>query len=170
MKYLVALLIFIFSAQVQSQEFMQYQKNMNPQDSMLLISLPELTLPESYKGEGAKDLPDTLNNSVLPFFRPVFSQNGWTCGQASTIGYQFTYEINRVNNTSALLEENWFHPDFSFNYYNKGEDGDGVNYFHSLDVAKRFGNPSIPDYGGFEYNLQKWVSGYETYTIACLTG
>ncbi len=136
---------------------------MNPTDSMLLINLPELNLPEAYKGKNAKDLPDTLNNSVLPFFRPVFTQNGWSCGQASTIGYQFTYEINRVNNTSALLEENWYHPDFSFNFYNKGEDGDGVNYFHSLDVAKRFGNPSIPDYGGFEYNLQKWVSGYETY-------
>ncbi len=163
MKYLIITLVFFGFAQTQSQEFKQSYKKMNSADSMLLVNLPELTLPQAYKGESAKDLPDYLNNSTLEFFRPVFSQNGWSCGQASTIGYQFTYEINRVNNTSALLEENWMHPDFSFNYYNNGADGDGVNYFHSLDVAKRFGNPSIPDYGGFDYNLQKWVSGYDTY-------
>jgi len=163
MKYLIAILIITFASHAQSQEFMPYQKNMNPADSLLLINLPELNLPEAYKGKNAKDLPDTLNNSVLPFFRPVFTQNGWSCGQASTIGYQFTYEINRVNNTSAMLEENQYSPDFSFNYYNNGADGDGVNYFHSLDVATRFGNPCILDYGGMDYNLQKWVSGYDTY-------
>jgi len=159
---LTILLATLFTG-IFAQDFSQYKKHINPIDSIQLINLPQLSLADNYKGPGAKDLPVTLNNSNLPYFRPIFSQLGWSCGQASTIGYQFTYEINRVRNTSADLEENQFVPQFSFNFYNDGESGDGVNYMHSLHVAKNFGNPNVVDFGGMGENQQEWMTGYDQY-------
>lgn len=163
MKTLLAFLFSIFLLSLQAQDFSQYDKYISAADSILLTNLPKLKLPEEYKGANAKELPDTLNNSILPFFPPVFTQYGWSCGQASSIGYLLTYEVNSAYNDSAILEENQMTPEFTFNFYNKGVNNIGVNYLHSFDVAKHVGNPNVLDYASEESSLTKWVSGYDTY-------
>jgi len=55
---------------------------LSKKDSLAHISLPELILPESYR---SKELPEVVDNSALPYFRPIFNQTSLDCGQASAI-------------------------------------------------------------------------------------
>ena len=163
MKHLFFLLLLVTTLQITAQENRQYEKYIHPNDSLLMINLPELTLPDSYKGPTAKDLPDYHDNSVQPYFRPIFNQWGWSCGQASTVGYNFTYEINRKQNSPAANLDNQFTPLFTFNFFNKGADATGVCYLYSLNAIKKAGNPNAVDYGGMGESITMWPTGYDTY-------
>ena len=135
-------------------------------DSIYASKLPKLTLPIEYKSGGARNLPNELNNALLPFFRPNFSQGQyWNCGQAASIGYNFTYEINATRGLSADTSINQYSPMFTFNFVNIN--GWGVNYFNSFDIIKACGNPNLYDYGGlFNYGNTGWITGYEKYEDA----
>ncbi len=71
-------------------------------------------------------LPVKIDNSKNPYFRSIFTQYGGCCAQASTIGYTFTYEINRLKNQSVIdieprdHEQYRFPTHFTYNFYNKG--------------------------------------------------
>lgn len=163
MKHYILVLLSLFTIQISAQENRQYNKFMNPGDSILMVNLPQLKLPASYKAAGAKDLPDYHNNSENEYFRPVFSQYGWSCGQASSVGYSLTYELNRLNNTAADIEDHQYPPLFAFNFFNKGEDGVGVCYLYTLDAVKHNGNPNVTDYGSMGESLTHWADGYDVY-------
>lgn len=161
-KVLLVLLSFIgFS--LFAQENSSYEKFIDPNDSILFVNLPRLSLPDSYKDGKAKELPDYHSNADNGYFRPIFNQYGWSCGQASSIGYGFTYELNRVRNTSALSVANQYPPIYTFNFFNNGEEGIGVNYLYSLDAIKHNGQPNVADYGGMGESLTYWSTGYDTY-------
>ncbi len=136
-------------------------------DSVYASKLPKLSLPQLYRSGKAKDLPYELNNSILPFLRPAFTQEGyWNCGQAAGIGYNFTYEINAARGLSGDTSINQYTPGFTFNFMNGGY-GWGVSYFNSFDALKDCGNPTIFDYGGiYNYGQTGWMSGYELYENA----
>ena len=55
------------------------------QDSLGLINLPELTISDCILGPTA-NLPSVVDNSPLIYWRPVFAQVQYECGQASGIG------------------------------------------------------------------------------------
>ncbi len=136
-------------------------------DSIYASQLERLTLPDEYKQGRCRELPTVLNNAALPFFRPAFSQGPhWNCAQAAGIGYNFTYEINRLKGASGDTSINQYSPNFTYNFLNTGS-GAGVSYFSTFDVVKVCGNPNLYDYGGL---LSKgglgWMSGYELYENA----
>jgi hypothetical protein len=145
------------------QQTFSYDIPMRPADSLVLSNYPKLNLPEAYKGPNAKSLPDVHDNRQHPYFRPIFNQYGWSCGQASSVGYNFTYEINRANNTSAIMEDHQFPPSYTFNFFNRGEDAVGVCYRYSLETLKETGNPTVTDYGGMGDDLSIWITGYDKY-------
>jgi hypothetical protein len=65
-----------------------------------IAQMPELTLtPES----AAVELPYVVDNSTKIYMRPVFVQYGGSCGQASGIGYAFTYEINYLRGLPVVV-------------------------------------------------------------------
>lgn len=176
---LVVLLFFIVFSDSSAQNISGKSKysdqlapgiSLSEKDSVLALSVPILVLPESYKEKAARDLPYSLNNAELPYFRPIFSQESFAnCGQSAGIGYNFTYEINRARELSAGIEANQYTPQFTWNFMNGGEGWYGVSYFHSFDVLKRIGNPSVEDYGGmFEGGDQRWMSGYGVYQNSML--
>ena len=73
-------------------QYNNYQTiELNFEDSLKASKIPELILPESYKHGKKSVLPYKLNNAELPFFRPIFAQDGASCGQAASVGYDFTY-------------------------------------------------------------------------------
>ncbi len=161
---LLLLSVFVMGMQlVNSQNYKNYSKKIAANDSIYLVNLPELTLPDSYKGEKAPLLEYSLDNSQLPYFRPVFNQFGWSCGQASTIGYVFTYEMNRLRNLPADIPENQYPPQHAYNFYNSGENGIGVCYLYTFDAIIHNGTPNVADYGGMGEDLKEWVSGYDIY-------
>ncbi len=135
------------------------------QDLLQALSVPKLKMPDQYKNKEGRNLPFSINNAELPYFRPIFSQEAYAnCGQSAGIGYNFTYELNRARKMPANIEANQYTPQFSWNFMNGGEGWYGVSYFHSFEILKKIGNPSVLDYGGM-YNggNKRWMSGYEAY-------
>jgi hypothetical protein len=133
-------------------------------DSVYLSGLPTLELPESYRGPNAPLLPAVLDNSDQPYMRPVFNQAGYSCGQASLVGYNFTYEINYTRGTPANVTSNQHPTHFTWNWMNAGNYYGGVSYYHSMEVLRNVGDPSVADYGGMSYGGEKrWMSGYNLY-------
>jgi hypothetical protein len=61
-------------------------------------------------------LPLVVDNSQEIYMREVFSQRDGSCGQASGIGYTYTYEINRLRGLSANdTSDNLYPTHFTFN-------------------------------------------------------
>jgi len=129
-------------------------------DSLKLSGLPPLRLKQP-----SRDLlPPVVDNSQLPYLRPVFSQTGYECGQASSIGYLFTYEMNCSRNTPADIPENQYTPYFPYNFINHGIFETGVSYYETFEVIKNAGCPTIADYGGYDSGLfSRWMDGYQLY-------
>ncbi|MBE0661422.1 MAG: T9SS type A sorting domain-containing protein [Bacteroidales bacterium] len=123
-------------------------------------NLPRL----EYQGTGEKEtkLPSWLNNAEQPYFRPIFNQgSAASCGQASGVSYNFTYEINRARNLPSDVPENQYPTHFHWNFSSGGDGWFGSSYFHSFEILRTNGSPNIADYGGIDYGGDKrWMSGY----------
>jgi len=134
---------------------------LNSYDSVMLSGLPELEAIPILK---SSELPSFLNNAQLPYYRPIYQQVSSECGQVSGIAYNFTYEINRLRDLPANLEENQYPPHFPFNFMNGGHGWHGVSYFHSFEVLRTLGCPSVESYGGMAAGGDsRWMSGYDDY-------
>lgn len=138
--------------------------NQNPDAEPLSQSfsgLPQLKLHPEFRNT---ELPTVVDNSELPFMRPVFNQVGASCGQAASVGYLFTYEMCRERNLPANDSNNQFpsHFVYNFNNYNSWF---GVNYRHSFEVLTKLGSPTLADYGDMAIDEDGviWISGYEKY-------
>jgi hypothetical protein len=110
------------------------------------------------------DLPDKVDNSILPAFRPIFNQKGGSCAQASSVGYVFTYEINTLRGIASNIAANQYPYDFSYNFCNAGSGNNGSNPNQGYEIAQFCGIPNVETYGGFGLGkYTEWMSGYEKY-------
>ncbi len=128
-----------------------------------ISKIPELKIPDNIKN---KDLPASLDNSTLPYFRPVFSQTDGCCAQASGVAYNFTYEINRARGTSANTFNNQFPTHYTYNFLNGGSGSNGSNYVEGWAIIKANGCPTVQQYGGLAKDPTYWMSGYNLYSDA----
>ena len=131
------------------------------EDWEFLDDLPVLELPENYQ---TRDLPYAIDNSQQPYFRPIFNQQGGSCGQASGIGYNFTYEIDFERDIAANTIYNQYPTHYTWNFLNGGVGG-GSWHFDGWVIIRANGCPNVFDYGGhFAYGGQsRWMSGYDEY-------
>lgn len=111
----------------------------------------------------AQPLPQSVDNSILKYFPPIISQIGGSCAQASSIGYVFTYEMNRLLDRDASLPQNRFSYLFAWNFINNGEDVGSFNtdgytlaYTNGMMTESDFPTQTSP------YQF-KWASGYNKY-------
>lgn len=137
-------------------------------DSIGLMNLPKLTLPEWLKGPNAPMLPEEVDNSENMYWRPVFAQVDLECGQASGVGLGFTYEINRLRNLPSDIVDNQYPTHYCWNWANGGEGWYGVSYFHSFEIIKTGGTPDVNTYGGMyvgnsDERTKIWMTGYDKY-------
>lgn len=133
---------------------------MSEQDSIMLSNLPELQLSD---GALRRQLPYMVDNSQLPYFRPLVAQVGLECGQAASIGIVYTYEINAAREVPGDIPENQYATHFTYNFLNGGSNA-GVNFYETFEILKRAGNPSVADYGGMATGgPSRWMNGYEEY-------
>jgi len=131
-------------------------------DSFALIQLPVIGYDE--KILKSSTLPDKLDNSTQPYFRPLFDQLSSECGQAAAIAFTYTYEINYTRNTPANVPENQYPTHYTYNFMNGGFGWHGVSYFHSFEIARSNGHPTVEDFGTLnECGPSFWMSGYEKY-------
>jgi len=170
MKYILRLLLLLIAtfyagfsySQEANREGEYILMPLSPQEEIMLQSLPELKLPASYAN---RDLPYMVDNSQHTCMRPAYQQDGLSCGQASCIGYNFTYEMARERDLNASLTQNQYPTHFAWNFMNGGEGWYGSSYLHSILILKEFGMPNVVDYGGtMGYGGPKrWMSGYDQY-------
>ena len=163
MKITLGLLFSFIVMALFGQQNQPFSNRISMADSVFLDHIPRLKLPDSYTGEKTLNLPASKDNSQTPYFRDIFEQDGWSCGQASTVGYNFTYEYCRARNLTADTSINLYPTHFVFNFFNDGFANEGVCYIHTLDMLKYAGTPNIFDYGDLSLGARHWMTGYEKY-------
>jgi hypothetical protein len=131
--------------------------------SQNISDYPVYPVPQKYRLKGGTGLPLKVDNSTTVFFPSVFDQFGWSCNQASSIGYVFTYEINRLRNLPSNKPENKYTPGFVWNLLNSSDGGVGVSYFDSWEIVKTAGSPNFVDYPYYMQGTGIWMSGYDKY-------
>lgn len=133
---------------------------LNKYDSAFMGSLPQKQLPDQAMRD---QLPPVVDNSTLPYLRPVFQQAGPSCGQAAMIGYNFTYEMACKRDQPALFPQTQYPSHFAWNFQNGGNGYWGVSYFHSIEVLRMCGTMNSSDYGDFYDDGYRWINGYNLY-------
>lgn len=128
-----------------------------------LAKIPMLKIDNKYK---TKSLPSSLDNSTLPYFRPIFNQTDGCCAQASGIAYNFTYEINLARGTNATDTANQFPTHFTYNFLNGGDGNNGSWYGDGWNIIAANGCPTVATYGGIAQDARYWMSGYSNYESA----
>lgn len=109
------------------------------------------------------ELPQYVDNSKSKYFPPIIDQDGGSCAQASSIGYLFSYEINRLLDRDASESKaNRFAYKFSWNMLNGGQDEGGFAE-EGLYLAQRYGMMTEADYGDPSVYQFKWATGYDKY-------
>jgi hypothetical protein len=149
----------------QISEKNQVPNELTTKEQQLLLSLPPLELPLSYKN---KSIPYMVDNSALPYFRDMFSQAGMSCGQASSTGICFTYEMNCSRDLEANVNEHLYPTHFVYDWVNGDWGSSGASYYHTLEVLRTVGTPNQAEYGGTidaGGNL-RWMTGYDLYYSA----
>lgn len=174
LKYLV-LLFFISITQLSAQDLI----NLNPdpkgepwyvgklrkltdEDYKKIEQTPKLKLPSNFE---KASLPVIVDNSLNKYFRPIFNQTNGCCGQASGIGYNFTYAINFARDLASNTTQTQYPTHYTYNFLNGGADN-GSFYFDGWEVINANGCPNVNTYGGMYSTLTSWISGYDKYYSA----
>jgi hypothetical protein len=150
---------FLFGKKINSRSFFIFFS--------ILIALSQAHSKILIKMTG--NLPSSIDNSVLPYFRPVFNQLGSSCGNACGIGNVFTYEMNVIRSKDASLAENQFPYLFTYHFLNQGNADSGTYHMftNAWDIAIENGIPAVDIYGGFENGYPTgWMNGYSKYFSA----
>ena len=100
----------------------------NPHIFTKYSSMPEKTLEIKQRISEIPDFKPSIqiskishiDNSKLKYFPSIFNQQGNSCSQASGIRYIFSYEMNRVRDTDAKLNQNVYSYHYTWNFLNKG--------------------------------------------------
>jgi len=129
------------------------------EDSLWLASLPRLHAPM-----GRARTRSAVDNTTLPWFRPIFVQDGGSCGQASGVGYNYTYEIDRERGLAADTPQTQYPTHYTWDFLNGGNGG-GSWYWDGWSIIDANGCPNVLEYGGhYAYGGQtRWLSGYDAY-------
>lgn len=175
-KFTLVFYLFLISVSITNAQYLQENQDkqriiynnllgtISSHDSTYLCGLPQLPIPDIYLGINAPLLPDAIDNSLQPFFRPPFQQGGYSCGQAALVAYNYTYEINRIRGLNGSLPENQYPTHFTWNFWNGSNSYGGVSYFTSIEILKYVGNPNVVEYGGMDFGAEKrWINGYDNY-------
>ncbi|MCX6231097.1 MAG: T9SS type A sorting domain-containing protein [Bacteroidetes bacterium] len=140
-------------------------KGLSKMDSIRLSNIPQLEVPQLYKSPNAVQLPFSVDNSTLMYFRPVTSQSGYECGQIAGQAFVFTYEVNRLRNLSSQIAANQYPSHFSWNFLNGAYNYNGASFFDSWEITRTCGTPNVVDYGGAlnTGGEKRWMTGYAKY-------
>lgn len=114
-------------------------------------------------------LPKGVDNTLQPYFPPVFTQRSNSCSQASGARYVFTYEVNRMLDNAATETDKpqLFCYHFTWNLLNEGKD-EGSHPELGYDIMKTTGamtEADMPDESDATSSTT-WATGYDKYLRA----
>lgn len=169
MRYLLTFFIIcvFFTAKSQTDELLNF--GISSKDSIRLKNIPELKVKQVF-WQNKAPLPLSVDNSTQIYWRGIYQQAGCSCGQASSEGYVYTYEINRKRNLDAGLDANRYPYSFTYNFLNIGNTVCGASCLESQDIIREAGIPNLPTNGGVmtDAGMKLWLSGYDKYYAAML--
>ncbi|MBN1129747.1 MAG: hypothetical protein JXA71_12210 [Chitinispirillaceae bacterium] len=111
-------------------------------------------------------LPSSVDNSANKYFRPIFSQQGYSCGNANGVAYTFTYEINAARNLPANTAANQYPYCYTYHFLNDGSSMNGTShmYIDAWTIIRENGIANSVDFGGFTNGYPtRWMTGYDLY-------
>ena len=128
-----------------------------------LNEIPELILTPI---SAQTPLPDIVDNSQNKYMRIIFNQINYSCSAAAGVGYNFTYEINRLRDidvSNPYDSTNWYPTHFTYNFLNEGMSKEGSSLMDNWNTIINQGCPTVPVYGGMAIDTTHWMSGYDNY-------
>jgi hypothetical protein len=136
-------------------------RKLTAEDYEKIAQTPKLKFPQYYT---KKTLPDKIDNSLNKYFPPVFNQHDGSCGQASGIGYNFTYAIDFARDVEANTLQTQYPTHYTYNFLNDGA-SNGSFYFDGWEIINANGCPNVEVYGGtlWAKGIRGWMSGYSSY-------
>jgi hypothetical protein len=136
-------------------------RKLTAEDSAKIEKTPRLHLPSNFN---KSSLPVSIDNSVNKYFRPVFNQANGSCGQASGVGYAYTYAINFARDMAASTLQTQYPTHYTYNFLNGGADN-GSLYTDGWEIINANGCPNVDTYGGTlsAKGLYGWMTGYDNY-------
>lgn len=152
----------------QAQQRPRYKvRPRTPQELERWNAIPEWKAPAGHRSATA--LPKGVDNTLQPFFPPVFNQRSNSCSQASGARYVFTYEVNRLLDNTVTAEDkaHIFSYHFTWNFLNAGLD-EGSHPELGYDIMKTTGAMSeadMPDESAATSSTT-WATGYDKYLRA----
>ncbi|MCX6268917.1 MAG: hypothetical protein NTW16_16450 [Bacteroidetes bacterium] len=167
---LLTLPLIVFSGLRAYSQNLPYQMglepvSLTPDELFVLSNIPELPMPELYKGVNAPLLPSAVDNSLQPYFRPITWQSGYECGQSAGVAFNFTYEIDRAREVAANQGSTQYPTHFVWDFLNNANNYQGASFFDSWEIVKACGTMNVADYGGATNTggYTRWISGYDLY-------
>ena len=158
-----AFVVLGWAQQVQdlNVQYLQMESILTPEDEALLRSCPLLKLDAI---QMARELPSEVDNSTLPFMTPIYHQSALECGQAASIVYAFSYEINCRRGLENNSNSRRYPSHFAWNFCNGGTSR-GVSFMDTWQVIRTAGTPTIAQWGGSASygGAARWASGYSLY-------
>ncbi len=146
--------------------FAQHIK-LTAKDSIRLKNIPELPM-RAHIQNSRSPLPLSVDNTFNIYWRHIYQQWGCACGQASSDGYVFTYEMARKRNVNATLDANRYPYSFTYNFLNLGNTVCGASFLESQDIIREAGIPNVVTNNGVMTDgpMYKWLTGYDKYYAA----
>lgn len=84
-------------------------------------------------------LPSSVDLSTSPCFPPIASQGGiGSCTAWASTYYQYSYEVNKLNNVTSTADRVIYSPKWTYNNINHGEDK-GSSYTYAYRLLKNQG-------------------------------
>ncbi len=114
--------------------------------------------------------PVSIDNSTAAWFPPVVDQGAKeSCGNATGIGYGFSYEINASRAAAGKDSSNQYPFCATYDFLNEGCESCDPNktyYRHFIPawkIAQENGIPVVRDFGTPDLNSTRWMTGYDNY-------
>lgn len=112
---------------------------------------------------GGVELPTMVDNSKLKFFPPIVYQISNSCGPASMIHYQYTYEMNRLLDRDGKKDENILYYMYNWNLLNKGNE-EGTHPWTCFEAINYYG--AVPKSLFSTTSSTEWMDGIDNYKEA----
>lgn len=113
-------------------------------------------------------LPAYVDLSTSMYFPPITRQIGGSCSAYSTVYYQFTYQVAKLNNWNAKENSQYrYSPKYVWNYYNDGANN-GISLEKCYEFLTQQGCLSVADFPQSERTYDWYNTENDTGKLAKL--
>lgn len=137
-----------------------------PDDESVLLEHLENETVNIGRADGinaTSSLPSSVDLSQSSYFPPITSQgNRGTCTAFATTYYQFTYEINKLNHTSANSDGSIYSPEWTFSFLAVENGETGMAMSTAYTILEKAGGCTLADMPYLSYEANGGATSWNT--------